>query len=109
MPTDWADTRVLNGEVGDYVTIARKDRNSEDWYLGSVTDENGAELEVPLTSSTPAQLHGADLPRRRRRGLEDTRRFDRHRDARSDERGDTLTLRLAPGGGQAIRFVPEIK
>ena len=40
VPTDWQDTRVVNGEVGDYVTIARKDRNSEDWYLGSVTDEN---------------------------------------------------------------------
>ncbi len=39
VPTDWADTRVLNGEVGDFVTIARKDRNSDDWYLGSVSDE----------------------------------------------------------------------
>ena len=34
VPVDWAETRVLNGEVGDYVTIARKDRNSEDWYPG---------------------------------------------------------------------------
>ena len=36
------ETRVLNGEVGDYVTIARKDRNSDDWYLGAITDENRA-------------------------------------------------------------------
>ena len=48
VPTDWADTRVLNGEVGDYVTIVRKDRNSDDWYLGSVTDENARTLRVQL-------------------------------------------------------------
>ncbi|HEV7716060.1 MAG TPA: glycoside hydrolase family 97 protein, partial [Steroidobacteraceae bacterium] len=45
VPTDWADTRVLNGEVGDYATLARKDRNSDDWYIGSVTDENARTLE----------------------------------------------------------------
>src|SRR5262249_61991020 len=48
VPTDWADTRVLNGEVGDYVTFARKDRNSDDWYIGSVTDENARTPEVKL-------------------------------------------------------------
>ena len=29
--TDWSDTRALNGEVGDYVTIARKAKGSDDW------------------------------------------------------------------------------
>ena len=45
VPVDWSDTRVLNGEVGDYVTIARKDRNSDDWYLGAITDEQAAHVE----------------------------------------------------------------
>ena len=48
VPVDWADTRVLNGEVGDYVTIARKDRNSDDWYLGAITDEQPRTLRVSL-------------------------------------------------------------
>jgi len=39
VPADWSDSRALNGEVGDFITIARKDRHSDDWYLGSVTDE----------------------------------------------------------------------
>ena len=34
VPTDWADTRVLNGEVGDYATFARKHRGSDDWLYG---------------------------------------------------------------------------
>ena len=45
---DWSDTRVLNGEVGDYVTIARKDRRSDDWYLGAVTDEQPRTLSASL-------------------------------------------------------------
>ena len=32
VPTDWQETRVLNGEIGDYVTIARKERGGEGWY-----------------------------------------------------------------------------
>ena len=42
-----------NGEVGDYATIVRKDRNSDDWYLGSVTDENARTLEVKLDFLEP--------------------------------------------------------
>ena len=49
VPTDWDDTRVLNARIGDYVTIVRKERGGDDWYLGSVTDEVGRTLEVPLS------------------------------------------------------------
>ena len=45
---DWEQSRVLDGEVGDYVTIVRRDRNSRDWFLGSITDEHGRVLPVPL-------------------------------------------------------------
>ncbi|TMM31508.1 glycoside hydrolase family 97 protein [Polaribacter aestuariivivens] len=43
---DWSETKVLNGEVGDFVTIARKERKTENWFLGSITDENAREIEV---------------------------------------------------------------
>jgi alpha-glucosidase len=49
VPVDWQETRVLNGEIGDYITVARKDRNSDNWFLGSVTDENARELEISLS------------------------------------------------------------
>ena len=48
VPADWEKTRVLNGEIGKYVTIVRKDRNSEEWYLGSLTNEKQRSLTVPL-------------------------------------------------------------
>ena len=37
-----------HAQIGDYVTIARQDRNSDDWYIGSITDEEGRTLEMPL-------------------------------------------------------------
>ncbi|SMG46026.1 Glycosyl-hydrolase 97 C-terminal, oligomerisation [Marivirga sericea] len=37
---DWQQSKVLDGEVGDYVTIARQERESGDWFVGGITDEN---------------------------------------------------------------------
>jgi len=105
VPTDWSDTRVLNGEVGDFVTFARKDRTSNDWYVGSVTDENARTLTVALDfldagRTYTAQIYrdgpGADYKTTARHAITiETKRV---------RKGDTLTLALDPGGGQAIRF-----
>ena len=37
---DWDTSIVLNGEIGEFITIARKERNTDKWFLGSITDEN---------------------------------------------------------------------
>lgn len=37
---DWDDTKILEAEPGDYITIARKAKNKKEWYIGSITDEN---------------------------------------------------------------------
>ncbi len=105
VPTDWQDTRVLNGEVGDYATIVRKDRNSEDWYLGSVTDENARTLEVPLSFLDRGRRYTAQIYRDGDGADWKTQPFAFARESREVTSADTLTVRLAPGGGQAIRFV----
>ncbi len=61
VPTDWEFTRVLNGEVGDFATIVRKDRNSANWYLGSVTDENGRVFDVQLDFLDPKKSYIAQI------------------------------------------------
>ena len=48
VPADWQDTQVLHARIGDYVTIVRKDRHGDDWYLGSITDEHGRCLTASL-------------------------------------------------------------
>lgn len=105
VPTDWAETLVLNGEIGDYVTIARKDRNSENWYLGAVTDEQGRSLSVPLSFLTPGKRYKAQIYRDGDHADYRGKGKDIIIEERSVTSADTLTLRLAPGGGEAIRFV----
>ena len=48
VPTDWEISRTLQGEIGDYVVIARQQRGTADWYLGATTDENARALTIPL-------------------------------------------------------------
>jgi alpha-glucosidase len=106
VPTDWEDSRVLNGEVGDYVTIARKDRNSADWYLGAGTDETARTLDVTLDFLDPGKTYTAQIYRDA--ADTDYRTETRHHyaiETRKVKQGDRLSLVLAPGGGQAIRFV----
>lgn len=110
VPVDWQDTRVLNGAVGDYVTVARKDRASDDWYLGSITDENARTLAVPLAFLDKGRRYVAQIYRDGPNA--DYRTEQRHSiaiETRSVTAGDTLTLALAPGGGQAVRFVAQGK
>ena len=106
VPTDWEDTRVLNGEVGDYVTIARKVRGGTDWYLGAISDENARTLDVTLDFLDPGKTYVAQIYRD---GTDADYRTDtRHSiaiETRKVRQGDHMTLALAPGGGQAIRFV----
>ncbi len=105
VPTDWSDTKVLNGEVGDFVTIARKDRNSENWYLGSLTDEHGRVLQVPLSFLAPGKTYRAEIYRDGANANYKGDQFAFDRETRSVTSADTLTLRMGPGGGQAVRFV----
>ena len=48
VPVNWEDTKVLNGEIGKYITTVRKDIDSDDWYLGSITNEESRELNIDL-------------------------------------------------------------
>lgn len=48
VPVDWKKTEILKAEPGDYVLIAREDRNSQNWFVGAITDENSREFEIAL-------------------------------------------------------------
>jgi hypothetical protein len=50
---DWDDTRILEAEPGDFVTIARKGKNRDEWFVGAITDENSRTATVALDFLTP--------------------------------------------------------
>ena len=46
---DWEQTVVLDGEIGDYVTIAREEKGTGNWFVGSITDENPREISIDFS------------------------------------------------------------
>lgn len=107
VPTDWAETRVVNGEIGEYATLARKDRRSDDWYVGAVGDGQARLLALPLRFLDPGRAYVAEIWRDGDQAdYRNAHRFDLVVERRTVHAGDTLALKLAPGGGQAIRFSP---
>lgn len=106
VPVDWEHTKVLNGEIGEYITITRKDRNSEDWYLGSITNENGRTLEVPLTFLDPCKKYIAEIYADGADADWITNPYSLHIYQVLVDSNTVLKIILANGGGQAIRFRP---
>lgn len=106
VPADWEDTRVLDARIGDYVTIARKQRGGDDWYLGSVTDEVGRTLEAPLSFLDRNRKYVAQIYRDAEDADWKTNPTAYKIEEREVDANTVLPLRLAPGGGIAIRFYP---
>jgi alpha-glucosidase len=109
VPCDWDDTKVINGEIGNYITIARKDRNSKDWYLGSITNENSRNITLSLdfleagvkyTAEIYADGEGANWKTNPTAIYISSARVDANK---------KMKIKLAPGGGLAIRFFPIVK
>lgn len=48
VPVDWDDTKILEAEPGDFLTIARREKGKENWYIGGITDENSRISRIKL-------------------------------------------------------------
>ena len=48
VPVDWQESVYLEAEPGRYITVARKDKHSDNWYIGNTSNENGHTSELLL-------------------------------------------------------------
>lgn len=99
---DWEVSKVLNGEVGDYVTIARKERVTGNWFIGGITDENSRALKIDFSFLDPQTNYEAIIYR----DASDTH-WDDNPEAIFIEKltinsNSSLTVKLAEGGGFAV-------
>jgi alpha-glucosidase len=101
VPARWDETRVVNGVPPKYITIAR--RSGKDWFVGSITDWDARELDVPLSflgsGTYDAEIY-SDGPKAA------TEPKDSVLAKQRVTAQTVLKLKLAPGGGGAIRLVP---
>jgi alpha-glucosidase len=107
VPVDWQDTQVLNAAIGEYVTIVRKDRHSNDWYLGSLTNEEPRTFKIELSFLDPDKKYQAQIYADAE-GITWKSNADKVSISKQTVSStDTLQVKLAPGGGAAIRFAAQ--
>jgi alpha-glucosidase len=97
VPATWDETRVLSGEIGEHVVIAR--RSGRDWYVGAMSNEQARSVSVPL-DFLPAGAFEATLYQ------DGDEPADLHRETRRVDAKQALTLALAASGGAVVRLAP---
>jgi glucan 1,4-alpha-glucosidase len=102
---DWDDTKVLEAEPGDYITIARKAKGTNNWFIGNTSDENGHQSNIKFTFLDAGKKYLATV-------------YADAKDAHYEKNPQAytiktmtvtskseITLNAAPGGGFAIRVI----
>ncbi len=97
---DFDESKVLNGEVGEYITVAR--RSGKDWFVGSATNEKARDLEIKFDFLEEGQSYEVSYYADGAKAHWLTNPDDYTILKASLRKGDQWTLKLAPGGGQAI-------
>ena len=102
---DWDETKVLNAAIGDYVTYARKAKGTNNWFIGSITDENARTFAPKLDFLDTGKTYEATI-------YEDAANAHWQKNPTAVnirkvmvKKGDTLNLKLVAGGGTAISLM----
>ena len=102
VPCDWSQSIYLEAEPADYITVARQDKNSNDWYIGGKCDENGHKSVLKLDFLDKDYVYDCTI-------YADAKNADYKNNPkaykithRKVKKGDVLKLTMAPGGGFAI-------
>ena len=99
--TVWDDTKVVDGEIAKHVTIAR--RKGDDWFVGTVTNTESRDLQIPLNFLTPGKKYEASIyyddPNSKVRTKISIRRIQ-------VDSSSVLDLKLIASGGQAMWIKP---
>lgn len=103
---DWDDSKYLEAEPGDYVTVARKAKGSENWFLGAITDENARTTELKLDFLSPKKKYKATIYQDGKTAHWEKNPINYEIKTMTVTSKTKLKLVLAAGGGTAISFVP---
>ena len=102
---DWDDSRYLEAEPADYITVARKAKGTNNWFVGGKCDENGHKSIVRLDFLDKGRKYECTIYA----DAKDAHYKDNPKaytiTKRMVKKGDTLKLTEAPGGGFAISLI----
>lgn len=99
---DWDNTYILEAEPGDYITIARKAKGVNEWFVGGITDENAREAVIDFSFLPAGKKYVATIYVDGKKADWRTNPKDYVITTRKVTSKTTLKQRLAPSGGVAI-------
>jgi hypothetical protein len=106
VPVDWDDTKVLEAEPGDYITIARKEKGQPNWYIGAITDENGRTATLSLDFLEPGKKYQATIYKDGQDADWSSKPESYTIEHMTVTSKTNLTVKLAAGGGAAVSITP---
>ena len=100
IPDQWDETRVLQGEIGKYIVTAR--RKGDTWYVGGQTNWDERSIQLPLSFLGEGSYVTSTLTD----GINANHNAEDYRlDTESHHSQETLTVKMASGGGFVMKFV----
>lgn len=102
---DWEQSKVLEGAIGQYVTIARQEKNTNNWFVGGITNEQGRTTTLNLDFLDDGKTYNATLYQDGDQADWDKNPTDYTIEKLEVTKASTLDLKLAPGGGFAISLI----
>ncbi|MEI2695808.1 MAG: glycoside hydrolase family 97 protein [Saprospiraceae bacterium] len=108
VPTNWDTTIVLDAEPGDFLYMARKERNQSNWFVGAITDEKPRELSINFSFLHSDKKYQATIYRDADKADWKNNPMEYKIEQRKIGSTDKMKIKLAPGGGCAISLI-EIK
>jgi alpha-glucosidase len=105
VPVTWDETKVVDGYPGDFIIIARKKASS--WFLGAMSDEKPRSMTIKLDFLDGRKTYKASIYKDGPTSL--VNREDIAVEHKTLTAKDSLKIKLAPGGGLAVSFVPIAK
>lgn len=104
---DWDDSKYLEAEPGDYITVARKAKGTDNWFVGGKCDENGHKAVVKLDFLDKGRKYDCTI-------YADAKDAHYEKNPKAYEithktvkKGDVLKLTEAPGGGFAVSLIAQ--
>ena len=102
---DWDDSRYLEAEPGDYITVARKAKGTDNWFVGGKCDENGHKSVVKLDFLDKGKKYDCTIYADAKDASFDKNPKSYTITKKTVKRGDVLKLAEAPGGGFAVSLM----
>ena len=105
IPASWHELRVVNGVIGQYVTIAR--RHGREWYIGTLNANELRTLKIPLRFLKPHTDYRAEIYHEGEPGSREPEALNKIRiETRIVTFGSVIEAVCSDIGGQCIRLVP---